>query len=125
MIDLESIAESRARELDQSERDWVEALRQPAFASFSTYLSDGEIERYVLSFDSPTQLIVVSGLFLKVCQEGLVSAYQDFLQTSSEMGLDLRRGLELFMRIEGSYENRHCSFHEKLDLLKESVKNKR
>lgn len=99
MIDLETIAETRAKELDQSEKDWVETLKQPAFNDFSTYLSDGEIEEFVLSFESPVALLMVSGAFLKGFLEGNDSAYYDFTRTVAVSSLSLDQGLDFIYQL--------------------------
>lgn len=100
MIDLDTIAELRARNLNQSEKEWVDVLRQPAFNDFSSYLSDGEIEAFVSCFDSSTDLLVASGAFLKGFMEGNDSAYYDFTQIVEGSALSLAQGLDFVCQLE-------------------------
>lgn len=120
MIDLDTIAESRAKNLNQSEKEWVEVLRQPVFNDFSSYLSDGEIEEFVSSFESSTALIRVSGIFLKGFMEGNDSAYYDFTQTVEGSGLTLSQGLDFLYQIGCLEQERGKSwlYLQKLDALK-------
>ncbi len=120
MIDLETIAENRARELDQAEKDWVDALKQPSFNEFSTYLSDGEIEAFILSFESPQSLLKVSGTFLKEIHTGNTECFSEFQRLMSESVLPLEAGLNFLNQID-EYEaasGRLFSLSEKLVSLK-------
>jgi hypothetical protein len=127
MIDLESMAETRAKELAQSEREWVQALRQPSFNDFTTYLSDGEVENFVLCFESPESLTVVSGFFMKAYMNGHDSAYADFLDIVTPSHLDLREGFDFIFQLAAieRLQKNSWSYDEKLDSLKSFIAEKK
>jgi hypothetical protein len=52
MLDLDSLAEQRARSLNQQERDWKDAVWSPSFQSLSQRMSDGEVETFLSRFNS-------------------------------------------------------------------------
>jgi hypothetical protein len=120
MIDLETLAERRAKELEQVEAEWVEALRQPSFDEFSSYLSDGEIEEFVFSFRSTVPLTVVSGLFLKALREGVSAPYSDFTEMMGGSSLKLGQGFDFIYQLNvwEKDRGRNLSFNAKLDALK-------
>lgn len=120
MIDLETIAETRAKELDQNEKEWVEALRQPSFNDFSSYLSDGEIENFVLSFESPVALTVVSGEFLKGYKAGGESPYFDFCEMIFGSTFNLVQGFDFLFRLTLLEKDlgKSWSYEEKFESLK-------
>lgn len=126
MIDLETIAETRAKDLDQNEKEWVEALRQPSFNEFSSYLSDGEIENFVLSFESPVALTIVSGEFLKGYKHGGESTYFDFCEVVSGSSLSLAKAFDFLFRLnllEKDLEKKWL-YEEKFEALKSFIQSR-
>lgn len=47
MLDLDSLAESRARALNQGHDVWRAAVWSPAFQELSQTMSDGEVEAFI------------------------------------------------------------------------------
>ena len=56
MLDLDSLAEQRARHLKQQAEDWRDAIWSPEFQTFSANLSDGEVEQLIASCTSVNHL---------------------------------------------------------------------
>jgi hypothetical protein len=52
MLDLDSLAEERARTLNQQEKVWKDAIWSPAFQSLSQKMSDGEVELFLAMFNN-------------------------------------------------------------------------
>lgn len=50
MLDLDSLAEERARSLNQQEKIWKEAVWSSGFQSLSQRMSDGEVEMFLSLF---------------------------------------------------------------------------
>jgi len=123
MIDLETLAENRAKELGQSEKEWVESLKQPAFNEFSTYLSDGEVEMFLRSVVSPVGVALASGALLSGYREGDESAYLHFLDLIEPSHLSLSQGLDFLCQTSQweKTQNRKLSFQEKLEFLRKFI----
>lgn len=47
MLDLDYIADEKARSLNQTREDWRKAVWSPEFQKFTSNLSDGEIENVI------------------------------------------------------------------------------
>lgn len=47
MLDLDHLAQQRARRLNQTEEAWKSAVWSEAFQRFSTNMSDGEVEQLI------------------------------------------------------------------------------
>ena len=123
MIDFESLAEKRAKELGQGEREWVEALMQPSFNEFSTYLTDGEIDEFVNGVDSPVTLTLISGSFLKGYREGNENAYPDFQEILRDSSVSIKEGLDFIYQTLISEKNQgvKLDYRGKLESLKKHV----
>jgi hypothetical protein len=52
MLDLDTLAEERARSLNQQEKVWKDAVWSPAFQSLSQKMSDGEVELFLAMFNN-------------------------------------------------------------------------
>ena len=47
MLDLDSLAEKRARSLNQTEDQWRKVIWSPSFQKISAHMSDGEVEALI------------------------------------------------------------------------------
>lgn len=47
MLDLDSLAEKRARSLNQTEAQWRTVIWSPSFQKISSQMSDGEVEALI------------------------------------------------------------------------------
>lgn len=53
MLDFDSLAERRAKSLNQEEKSWREVIWSPGFQKISTNMSDGEVEELISLCPSP------------------------------------------------------------------------
>jgi hypothetical protein len=56
MLDLDSLAEKRARSLNQTEDQWRTVIWSPSFQKISAQMSDGEVEALIDLCPSVTHL---------------------------------------------------------------------
>ncbi len=71
MLDLDHLAETRARSLNQSEEAWREALWSEDFQKLSQEMSDGEIEALIASCCHQDQFLsLVRYLLIAIQSEG-------------------------------------------------------
>ncbi len=59
MLDLDTLAEKRAKSLNQSEAVWRATLWSPAFQKISASMTDGEIEGLLISCPSVVHVELV------------------------------------------------------------------
>ena len=59
MLDLDTLAEKRAKSLNQSESVWRTTLWSPAFQKMSASMTDGEIEGFLVSCPSVVHVELV------------------------------------------------------------------
>jgi hypothetical protein len=72
MLDLDTLAERRAKSLNQGEDVWRAAVWGPGFQKLSTYMSDGEVESLIAMCPSVKHLdFVVTYLNEQCARSGM------------------------------------------------------
>lgn len=88
MLDLDSLAESRAKALSQPEAAWRETLWNPIFQRISQNMSDGDIEELLHSCASVNQLRSVI-VFIEQFPDR-AAPFSLIQQEAKRQGLELR-----------------------------------
>lgn len=57
MLDLDFLAEKRARDLNQPVEEWREAVWSQEFQELSKNMSDGEVSSFLASCSTPSDLL--------------------------------------------------------------------
>ena len=96
MIDLEALALARARELAQSESEWLGPLQQPICEKACTALSDGDIERLFSVCDAPTTLQSLLEGFADASATGESMPFQKWQDHLNAQGIELNHGARLW-----------------------------
>jgi hypothetical protein len=89
MLDLDSLAERRAKSLNQQEDKWREALWSPAFQKISASMSDGEVETLLTSCPSVAHMQAVIQFLERSLTTTERFPYTVLLQEAQSAGLGL------------------------------------
>ncbi|HMN69685.1 MAG TPA: hypothetical protein PKC28_14175 [Bdellovibrionales bacterium] len=65
MLDLDELAERRARDLNQSPESWRQAVWTDSFQKMSANMSDGEVESVITGAASAERLNEIAGEWMK------------------------------------------------------------
>lgn len=87
MLDLDSLAEKRAKVLNEKEEPWRKAVWSPGFQKISASMSDGEVEILLASCKSFAQVEAVV-VYLGTLPEN-VSPYSLLVQEAASAGVGL------------------------------------
>jgi hypothetical protein len=85
MIDLTQLAESRAHDLGQSEKPWIDSAWSADFQRLSQSLSDGEIEQFFQSCGSVEEFRVMTSLLIETIHSQGIT-FGDILSKVSRTG---------------------------------------
>lgn len=94
MLDLDALAENRARALQQAEEDWRSAIWSPEFQKLSQSMSDGEVEDFVSCCSSQKILLSAARFLLANLESSGASPYAFLLTKAQESGLTTAQWIE-------------------------------
>lgn len=89
MLDLDTLAEQRAKSLNQQEDKWRNTLWSPDFQKISANMSDGEVERFLASCPSVDHLQSVIVFLIAHPSQQDVSPYSLLIQEAQSKNLGL------------------------------------
>jgi hypothetical protein len=89
MIDLDSLAEARAKALNQSEEIWRRALWSAKFQKISAQMTDGEIEGLLLSCPSVAHVDWVLGYLENHAEKTSTSPYGLLVRAAQGAGVGM------------------------------------
>ena len=87
MLDLTTLAEARARSLNQGEDTWRDAVWSPDFQEMSQSMSDGEVEALISFCPTPGHLRSAVKFIRKVCGDQGLPPFTALLQEAAKAGL--------------------------------------
>jgi hypothetical protein len=100
MLDLDSLAEKRARLLQQKDEDWRKALWSPAFQKISQTMTDGEIEGLLGHCTSPQQLDLILKFLQAHPDIGSTPSYALLEREAREAGIGLADWIQILVADE-------------------------
>jgi hypothetical protein len=89
MLDLDSLAHSRARSLNEKEEDWRQAIWSPDFQRISVNMSDGEVETLVTLCPSVRHFKDVVQLLEQKSKDQRISPFAVLTEEASRAGMSL------------------------------------
>lgn len=88
MLDLDTLAERRAKSLDQVAEAWRAAIWSAEFQKLSTFMSDGEVEQLISFCPSVAHLQAVVKHLNSECASSGLSPFQVLIKNSESEGLN-------------------------------------
>lgn len=120
MIDLNQMASQRAKEIQQNDKDWVEAVRQPVFEGLCTRITDGEISMLIQHSPSPEVLLVCAGVFIEAEKQNVEEPLNQLVELTGKSSLG--PAMEYLSGLARTQKN--MSFGERLASVKRFLEQK-
>lgn len=84
MLDLDHLAEEKARRLNQTKEVWSQAVWSPGFQKVLTNMSDGEVEQLISWCPSVLHLTALVGFFSKTCEAPGLTPFSALLEAAKK-----------------------------------------